>query len=373
MIRRQSGTVILFPVFAALACLLVLTAPALGQGTGQSQQQAQQQKKKVTPPEIPVLVTPGSAAVVPGGVTPRILPPSKPNPDTAAPATRNDGLPNVPEITANVNLVLVPVVITDPLNRMVTGLQKQYFSLTEDKVPQQITSFSTEDAPISVGVVFDSSGSMANKIQESREALVQFFETANPQDQFFLIDFADEPRLLCSFTDNIDKIEDAVTFLQAGGRTALLDAIYMALAQMRYAKYQRRALLIISDGGDNHSRYSLRDVERVVREADVQIYGIGLYNPVGDRPTQAEVNGPELLDKITESTGGKTFEINDPDELADTATKIGIELRNEYVIGYTSTNKNRNGDWRKIVVKLHPPPGLPPLTVAARSGYYGPH
>ncbi|MGH9414748.1 MAG: VWA domain-containing protein [Terriglobales bacterium] len=350
----------------------MLRNAAWAQGTQQqTQQQAAPQKKKTTPPPpVPVLVTPGSATVVPGGVTPKILPPA---PARTAPALTGKRTPNVPEITANVNLVLVPVVVTDPLNRMVTGLQKQFFSLVEDKVPQNITSFSTEDAPISVGVVFDSSGSMANKIQESREALVQFFETANPQDQFFLIDFADAPRLLCNFTSNIDKIEDAATFLQAGGRTALLDAIYMALAQMRYAKYQRRALLIISDGGDNHSRYSLRDVERVVREANVQIYGIGLYNPVGDRPTEAEINGPDLLDKITESTGGKTFQIDDPDELADTATKIGIELRNEYVLGYTSTDKNRNGDWRKIVVKLRPPPGLPPLTVSARVGYYGPH
>ncbi|MGH9466114.1 MAG: VWA domain-containing protein [Terriglobales bacterium] len=356
---------------------LFWTAPVWAQGTG-SQQQAQQQAKKkkqaAAPPTAPVQVAPGSASVVPGGVTPKQLPPpSSPANPPASGAAKPGASPQVPEITANVNLVLVPVVVTDPLNRMVTGLEKQFFSLTEDKVAQTIKSFSTEDAPISVGVVFDSSGSMSNKIQESREALLQFFQTANPQDQFFLIDFADEPRLLCSFTDNIDKVEDAVTFLQAGGRTALLDAVYMALAQMRYAKYQRRALLIISDGGDNHSRYSLGDVLRVVREANVQIYGIGLFNPVGDRPTEAEVNGPALLDKITESTGGKTFEINDPDELADTATKIGIELRNEYVLGYTSTNQSEKGLWRKIVVKLHPPPGLPALTVSSRAGYYGPH
>lgn len=349
-----------------LALMLLLAGLAGPQVYGQGTQQ--QSQKPITPPTAPVQIRPGSAAVVPGGVTPKAQPPA-----AAATAKAIHEPPGTPQFNSNVNLVLVPVVITDPLNRMVTGLQKQFFSLSEDSVPQTITTFSTEDAPISVGVVFDSSGSMSNKIEESRQALIQFFQTANPQDQFFLIDFADEPRLLCSFTDNIDKIEDAVTFLQAGGRTALLDAVYMALAQMRYAKYQRRALLIISDGGDNHSRYSLRDVERVVREANVQIYGIGLYNPAGDRPTLAEQNGPQLLDQITESTGGKTFEIDDPDELADTATKIGIELRNEYVLGYAPTNHSANGKWRKIVVKLHPPPGLPPLTVSARQGYYGPH
>ncbi|MGH9475411.1 MAG: VWA domain-containing protein [Terriglobales bacterium] len=337
----------------------------MAQGT----QQQSQKPKNPAAPRAPVLITPGSAAVVPGGVTPK----ASPAPTAAEAREAAHERSGTPQFNSNVNLVLVPVVITDPLNRMVTGLEKQFFTLREDNVPQTITTFSTQDAPISVGVVFDSSGSMNNKIQESRQALIQFFQTANPQDQFFLIDFADEPRLLCSFTDNIDKIEDAVTFVQAGGRTALLDAVYMALAQMRYAKYQRRALLIISDGGDNHSRYSLRDVERVVREANVQIYGIGLYNPSGERPTLAEQNGPELLDQISESTGGKTFEIDDADELADTATKIGIELRNEYMLGYAPTNHSANGKWRKIVVKLHPPAGLPPLTVSARQGYYGPH
>src|SRR6185437_5585582 len=233
--------------------------------------------------------------------------------DSAAAAAKGSAPAQVPEFTSSVNLVLVPVVITDPLNRMVTGLEKQFFTLSEDNVQQTIKTFSTEDAPISVGVVFDSSGSMSDKIDESRRALIQFFRTANPQDEFFLVDFADQPRMLCNFTSNIDQIEDSVTFLQPQGRTALLDAIYLSLAEMRHAKYQRRALLIISDGGDNHSRYSERDIERVVREANVQIYGIGLYSATP--ATQEEINGPALLDKITESTGGKTFEIHDVDEL----------------------------------------------------------
>lgn len=368
MTSRKTGSWSWWGALAAVCTLGVV--PAWVQAQGQQQQNQQQTQKQTTP----VHVTPGSAAVVPGGVTPRMTPESKPagkkdsgSPASAAPAAAAQ----VPEFTSNVNLVLVPVVITDPLNRMVTGLEKQFFSLSEDNVPQDIKTFSTEDAPISVGVVFDSSGSMSDKIDESRRALVQFFRTANPQDEFFLVDFADQPRMLCSFTSNIDQIEDSVTFLQPQGRTALLDAIYLALAEMRHAKYQRRALLIISDGGDNHSRYSERDIERVVREANVQIYGIGLYSATP--ATQEEINGPALLDKITESTGGKTFEIHDVDELADTATKIGIELRNQYVLGYSSTDKSTDGHWRKIQVKLHPPPGLPPLTVAARTGYYGPH
>ncbi|HVA65067.1 MAG TPA: VWA domain-containing protein [Terriglobales bacterium] len=258
-------------------CLLPgMLAPAWSQGPP-AQQRTQQGTKAA-----PVHIAPGSASTVPGGVTPQQLPPAdgKTGPPPASPQSGHAGarrLPQVPELTANVNLVLVPVVITDPLNRMVTGLEKDFFSITENNVPQKIQTFSSEDAPISVGVVFDSSGSMSDKIQKSREALIQFFKTANPQDEFFLVDFADEPRMLCGFTSNIDQIEDSVTFLQPQGRTALLDAVYLSLEEMRHAKFARKALLIISDGGDNHSRYSERDVERVVREADVQIYGIGLY------------------------------------------------------------------------------------------------
>jgi Ca-activated chloride channel family protein len=369
MPRRKLGTVVrqdarcaCIPAVAAAAwiSLVVLSLPAGAQRVQLPPQQAAPQ----------VHITPGSAAAVPGGVTPKAPSPAskaKPLLPTSAP-----GNPAIPLLEKNVNLVLVPVVITDPLNRMVTGLQKRFFSVLENNVPQTIESFSSEDAPISVGVVFDSSGSMSDKIQKSRDALIDFFKTANPQDQFFLVDFSDEPHMLCSFTSNIDQIEDSVTFLQPQGRTALLDAIYLSLEEMRYAKYPRKALLIISDGGDNHSRYSEGDVLRVVREADVQIYGIGLYDPVGERATPEEIAGPALLDKITEASGGKTFEIRDMDELADTATKIGIELRNEYVLGYAPSDTKPDGKWRHITVKLHPPPGLPPLTVSARSGYYGP-
>lgn len=377
MIGRKSGkngwtgALALLISFGTWAAMLPSRVQAQ---TPPAQQVSQQQTKQQTKPATPVHISPGSQTTVPGGViptkpaTPAAGAPAPPNPAPGKPAPGQ-----VAEFTSNVNLVLVPVVITDPLNRMVTGLEKDFFTLSEDSVPQQIKTFSSEDAPISVGVVFDSSGSMSDKIQKSREALQQFFKTANPEDEFFLVDFADEPRMLCGFTSNIDQIEDSVTFLQPQGRTALLDAIYLSLEEMRHAKYNRKALLIISDGGDNHSRYSERDVDRVVREADVQIYGIGLYSSLGARGTPEEIAGPELLDRITEETGGKTFEIQDVDELADTATKIGIELRNQYVLGYTSSDLNADGKWRKIQVKLHPPPGLPPLTVSARTGYYGPH
>lgn len=292
-------------------------------------------------------------------------------PGSAAPAGAR--APAAPvTFTANTDLVLVPVTVTDPDDRLVTGLEADQFRVYEDKASQVIRSFSTDDAPISVGVVFDSSGSMADKIAKSRQALSQFFKTANPRDEFFLVDFADEPRLICRFTSNIDQLENAIDFVPAHGRTALLDAIYLGLDEMRAAHNSRKALLIISDGGDNNSRYTETEIRNVVRESDVQIFAIGIFSPVGERGTPEEESGPSLLSDISTETGGRMFPIDDVDELPDVATKIGEELRNEYIIGYRPANQAHDGKWRKIRVKLDPPPGLPPLTVAARAGYYAP-
>ncbi len=270
----------------------------------------------------------------------------------------------------DVDLVLVPVSVTDPMNRLVTGLEKENFLLSDNGQPQEIKHFSSEDAPISLGVIFDVSGSMSNKIDKSRDAVVEFFRTANPQDEFFVITFSEKPELLTDFTQNIEDIQSRLVFVQPKGRTSLLDAIYLGMTRMRKAHYEKKALLIISDGGDNHSRYTESEIKSMVRESDVQIYGIGLYDR--DFKTAEEREGPELLNEVTEVTGGRTFAIGSPNELADVATKIGIELRNQYVLGYRPTNPARDGKWRKIKVKLNPPKGLPPLHVYAKTGYYAP-
>jgi len=270
----------------------------------------------------------------------------------------------------DVDLVLVPVTITDPMNRLVTGLEKENFQLTDNGQPQEIRHFSSEDAPISLGVIFDVSGSMADKIDKSRQAVVEFFKTANPQDEFFVVTFADKPELLVDYTSSVEDIQAKLVYATPKGRTALLDAIYLAMNKMRKAHYERKALLIISDGGDNHSRYTEGEIKSMVREADVQIYGIGLFDR--DFKTPEEREGPALLTDVTDVTGGRTFVIDSPTELADVATKIGIELRNQYVLGYRPTNPARDGKWRKIKVKLNPPKGLPPLHVYAKTGYYAP-
>jgi len=277
---------------------------------------------------------------------------------------------HVRPLKVDVDLVLVPVTITDPMNRLVTGLEKENFQLYEGNSSQEIRSFSAEDAPVSLGVIFDSSGSMSSKMDRAKEAVLEFFKTANPQDEFFMITFNDEPDEITDFTSSVDDIQNRLVFTLPRKRTALLDAIYMGVSKMRQAKYAKKALLIISDGGDNHSRYTENEIKSLVKEADVMIYAIGIY----DRYASAveERLGPQLLSDITELTGGRAFTIDNPNDLADVATKIGVELRNQYVLGYRPSKVVRDGKWRKIKVKLLPPKGLPPLKVYARTGYYAP-
>ncbi len=298
-------------------------------------------------------------------VTPRIQPPVVEK-QIMDPSLRTHTKP----LKVDVDLVLVPVTITDPMNRLVTGLDKENFTLFEGKDRQDIRHFSSEDAPVSLGVIFDMSGSMSSKIERAREAVIEFFKAANPQDEFFMITFADKPEEISDFTQSIEDIQGKLVYTVPKGRTALLDAIYLGVSKMRQAKYPKKALLIISDGGDNHSRYTESEIRSVVKEADLLIYAIGIYDRYMSTPE--EQLGPALLSDLTELTGGRAFTIDNPNDLADVATKIGIELRNQYVLGYRPKNPGHDGKWRKIKVKLLPPKGLPPLRVYAKTGYYAP-
>jgi Ca-activated chloride channel family protein len=274
-------------------------------------------------------------------------------------------------LKSEVDLTLVNVTVTDPYGRLVTGLEQDSFRIFEDGQEQEIVRFSSEDVPISIGVIFDMSGSMTDKIEKSRLAAVQFFRTANPQDEFFLVDFNDRAQLASSFTASVEELQNRLMFTSAHGQTALFDGIYLGLSQMKGAHNAKKALLIISDGGDNHSRYTQGDVRNFVKEADVQIYAIGLYDPNGGY-TAEEREGPFLLNDLTTMTGGRTFAVRQVGELPDIASKISMELRNQYVLGYRPTDRAHDGKWRKIKVKLRPPKGLPPLSVFAKSGYFGP-
>jgi len=278
-----------------------------------------------------------------------------------------------PNIRVDSTLVLINVTVTDPLNRFVTGLEKEHFRLFEDKVEQKVTHFASEDAPLSVGLVFDCSGSMGQKLAKSRQAAAAFFKTANPQDEFFLIQFNDRPEVVVPFTTNTEEIQNRLAFTQSKGRTALLDAIYLAMNQMKKARNPRKAILVISDGGDNSSRYTESEIKNAVREADVQVYAIGIFEPLGNRGrTAEELAGPGLLSEIAEQTGGRHFPVENVNELPDVAAKIGIELRNQYLLGYTPTNQERDGKYRRVVVKVVQPKGLPPLRAFWRLGYYAP-
>ncbi len=298
-------------------------------------------------------------------IQPRVKPPAPAEP-AGDPALKTHTKP----YKVGVDLVLVPVTITDPLNRLVTGLDRENFNLFEGKDQQEIKTFSSEDAPVSIGVIFDMSGSMGSKIERAREAVVEFFKTANPKDEFFMITFADKPEEISDFTSSVEDIQGRLVYTVPKGRTALLDAIYLGVSKMRQARYPKKALLIISDGGDNHSRYTEGEIRSTVKEADILIYAIGIYDHFFS--TDEERLGPTLLSDVTELTGGRAFTIDNPNDLADVSTKIGIELRNQYVIGYRPKNPAHDGKWRKIKVKLLPPKGLPPLKVYAKTGYYAP-
>jgi Ca-activated chloride channel homolog len=272
-------------------------------------------------------------------------------------------------IRVDVQLVEVNVSVIDPYNRFVTGLDKDHFQVYEDDEEQTISNFSTEDVPISIGMIVDSSGSMADKVEKARMAVGQFFRTSNPADEFFMISFNDRPTEISSFTHDVDTLQNKLNFTEAKGRTSLIDAIYLGINEMRKAKYSRKVLLIISDGGDNHSRYTEQDIRRMVKEADVQIYAVGIYEPYANRGrTPEELAGPSLLTEIAEMTGGRQFPVENLNDLPDVTRKISRELRNLYVIGYAPTNAKRDGKWRKIRVKLIPPKGLPPLHLFAKSG-----
>jgi Ca-activated chloride channel family protein len=273
-------------------------------------------------------------------------------------------------IKMNVDMTLVNVSVTDSSSNSVTWLNKENFTVYEDGVEQSISAFSSEDVPISIGLIFDMSGSMASKFDKSRQAAVQFMRTANPHDEFFLVRFNDHAELTSQFTSSIEELESRVLFTVAGGRTALFDAIYLGLDQMRNARNGRRALLIISDGGDNHSLYNETDIRNALKESDCQLYAMGIFNGHRIGRKSQERYGWSLLSELVETTGGRLFPVSKLADLPDIASKIGMELRNQYVLGYKPPDTRHK--WRKIKIKLKAPKGLPPVKVYAKMGYYAP-
>lgn len=297
----------------------------------------------------------------------------EPKPDSQPPA-----VPISPELKVregtrlrvDVNLVMVPATVTDGLDRLVTGLEKENFFVYEDGVLQTVRSFSTEDAPVSIGIILDLSGSMTNKVEKAKNAVLELLKTSNPQDEYFVITFNDRPELVQDFTNSESEVEQHLLTLKPGKRTALLDAMYYGIVKMKQARYSRRALIVVSDGGDNRSRYTNGEVSSLLKEADTEIFAMGIFDKYAASPE--EMNGPALLGDFCEGTGGKLFVVEDLNDLPDMAEKISASLRNQYVLGFEPTDKKHDGRWRKLKVKLVAPNGLPALTVHARNGYYAP-
>jgi VWFA-related protein len=266
------------------------------------------------------------------------------------------------------NLVLVPVSVTDARNHAITDLGRDAFHIYEDKAEQAIVQFVREDAPLSVGIVFDASDSMTGKLDKSREAMKQFLHFANPEDEFFLVEFNNRARLAVPFTQNTGDIQNHLLQVQPKGTTALLDAVWLAMDSLQHARYARRALLILSDGGDNHSRHTESAIRNRVRESDLWIYTIGIAEHRPGDVAKEVLDGPKLLAGLAEDSGGRHFTVDSLVDLPVVAARIGVELRNQYVLGYRPSDARRDGKYHALKVDVA---SSNDLRVSWRPGYYG--
>ena len=284
-----------------------------------------------------------------------------------------EAAPPRPDLRVDVPLVLIPAHVTTEAGAPVTSLSQDNFKVFEDGIEQKITYFAKEDAPVSVGLVYDSSGSMRNKMRKSWEAASTFLKTANSDDEFFLVEFNERPKLSVAFTSDSDQIFKTISRARSLGRTSLLDAISMALTEMKHARNSRKAIIILSDGGDNRSRRTAGEVKTAMLESDVQLYAIGLFDPEESRKrTPEEANGPYLLEDLAQQTGGRAFPVRDTEELPGISTRIGRELRDQYLLGYVPVNAARDGKYRRVKISLNPPAGAPALQMHHRQGYFAP-
>jgi Ca-activated chloride channel homolog len=272
------------------------------------------------------------------------------------------------KVILNTGVVNVLVSVTDTYGRFVTGLTQDHFDLFDDKVKQQIHHFTDEDAPISVGIVYDVSGSMKDRIMRSIKALRRFMETSHEDDDFFLIGFNDRAKLVQDFTTSSEQVIGHLMFVNPKGSTALYDAAYLAVEKVAQGRHQKKALLIISDGQDNNSRYTYKELRNRVKEADVQIYAIGITDPASD---SLAGYGRGVLEEISRMTGGRSFfpnAYNEP-ELVEICTRIALELRHQYSIGFYPSDFTSDAKWHKVMVKVNPPKGLGRLSLSYRDGY----
>ena len=299
-------------------------------------------------------------------------PPTSAQQSAQQPAARPTPPPNGElgddNISINSDLVTVTVTVTDTYGRFVSGLERGAFSVTDDKVPQEITFFSDEDAPVSLGIVFDVSGSLSgDKINRAREALARFVETSHERDEYFLVGFNDRAQLLLDRTRNSDALLSKLTFVQTKGQTALYDACYLGVEKVMRGAHRKRAIILISDGQDNNSRYTFTEVRRLLKESDVIIYSVGILDQGANSDSMA---GEAILTELSSVSGGKYFPVQTNAEMNDIFERIALELRHQYSLSYRPSNFTPDGKWHRLKVKVTPPRGLPRLYVRSREGYY---
>ena len=304
---------------------------------------------------------PQQPAQQPAKITPPVLPTDE--------NTQQEKQKNGTVVRLDTDLVSLPVTVVDPYNRLVTGLERKHFEIFEDKVKQDIDGFKDADMPVSVGIIFDVSGSMKGKLDRAREAMKAFVETSHAEDDYFLIGFNQRANLIAEFTDG-ESLLNKLTLVSPSGQTALYDASYLGIEKVKQGRHQKRAILMISDGQDNSSRYTYGELRKLLKESGVQIYCIGIVEMGGGAGNGLDLQGQAILEEIAQTTGGKSFFPRSPAELEDATTRIALELRHQYSISYIPTNLKRDGQWHKIKIKVTPPKGLPPLKVQHKEGYY---
>ncbi len=263
-------------------------------------------------------------------------------------------------IRLDVKMILVPITVMDPMDKPVENLAPTAFRVFEDDVEQRIVSLSKEEGPVSVGFVFDASSSMKNRMDRSVAAIQQFLETNMPGDEYFLVRFADQPTVVTGFTSNPDDILRELATIQPQGWTSLNDAICLGVQQMKHAKNSRRALFVLTDGGDNNSRYTESEVKNLVVESDVRAYAVGLFER------------PRFLEKLAAQTGGQAVWAHSLKDLPNAIERISREFRNQYMIGYSSNNPQNDGKYRKVKVELIESPFFKALHLFWRRGYFAP-
>jgi Ca-activated chloride channel homolog len=322
-----------------------------------------------------IIVTAASTATALGQAkskekSPAVPSGTQPIPEATPPQNPGKEVDDRTPVITNTDLITLTVTVTDTFGRYVSGLGKNAFTVLEDKQPQEISYFSDDDAPVSVGVIFDVSGSMSgDKIKRAREALANFIQTSHNSDEYFLIAFNSRAQLLLDKTRDGNAILDKLTFVQTKNNTALYDACYLGVEKVQRGVHPKRALLLISDGQDNNSRYTFNEVRRLLKESDVVLYAIGILSG-SDAGSSLGMEGQGTLDELSNVSGGKAFFPRSPAEMDDIFEQIALELRHQYSIGYKPNNFANDGKWHKVKVKVTPPRGLPRLFVRSKEGYY---